>query len=129
MRYHQNRGNETIGRRYRRHFGIGPALEVGHNDPRLLRMQLHAQLFQDSAGRVHCRVRFCRRFAGDHLCRHTLLDLSGAVACDRNLCRVQCGFNSFRADVRLIVFAKLGFVCSWGAIPDEGRFARTPLRA
>src|SRR5467141_1736253 len=35
-------------------------------DPRLLRMQLHAQLFQDSAGRIHCGSCLCCRFAGKH---------------------------------------------------------------
>src|SRR5215469_438335 len=36
------------------------------NDPRLLRMQLHTQLFQESAGRIHCGPCLCCRFAGDH---------------------------------------------------------------
>src|SRR3984957_16243534 len=36
------------------------------DDPRLLRMQLHAQLFQDSVSRVHCRACLCCRFTGDH---------------------------------------------------------------
>src|SRR5580692_272161 len=36
-----------------------------HN-PRLLRMQLHAQLFQDLVGRAHCRTCLCCRFTGDH---------------------------------------------------------------
>src|SRR5260370_16240265 len=35
-------------------------------DPRLLRMQLHAQLFQDSAGRIHCGSCLCSPFAGNH---------------------------------------------------------------
>src|SRR5260370_7552788 len=35
-------------------------------DPRLLRMQLHAQLFQDSAGRIHCGSCPCCRFSGNH---------------------------------------------------------------
>src|SRR5215467_7056388 len=36
------------------------------NDPRLLRMQLHAQLFQDSSGRVHSSSCLCCRLAGNH---------------------------------------------------------------
>jgi len=32
--------------------------------------------------------------------RHTLLDLSGPVACDRNLRRVQCRVVSLRAHAR-----------------------------
>src|SRR5208337_3541546 len=36
------------------------------DNPRLLRMQLHAQLFQDSAGRVHCGSCLHCRFTGNH---------------------------------------------------------------
>src|SRR5713226_6739772 len=36
------------------------------NNPRLLRMELHAQLFQDSAGRVHGGSGLCCRSTGDH---------------------------------------------------------------
>src|SRR5206468_5480953 len=36
------------------------------NNPRVLRMQFHAQLFQDSAGRVHCGSGLCCRSTGDH---------------------------------------------------------------
>jgi len=36
------------------------------DDPRLLRMQLHSQLSQDSQGDGHCRSRLCRRLAGNH---------------------------------------------------------------
>src|SRR6476620_7385041 len=36
------------------------------NNPRFLRMQLHAQLLKDSADRVHCGACLCCRFAGDH---------------------------------------------------------------
>src|SRR5260370_24563559 len=32
-------------------------------DPRLLRMQLHAPLFQDSAGRIHCSSCLCCRLS------------------------------------------------------------------
>jgi hypothetical protein len=35
-------------------------------DPRLLRMQLHAQLFQDLVGHVHCRACRCCRFTSNH---------------------------------------------------------------
>ena len=34
------------------------------HDPRLLRMQLHAQFVQNPKRRGHCRSRFCCRFAG-----------------------------------------------------------------
>src|SRR5258707_7043767 len=36
------------------------------NDPRLRRMSLPSQLYQDSASRVHCRTCFRCRFTGDH---------------------------------------------------------------
>src|SRR6516225_7682262 len=36
------------------------------HDPRLLRMQLHAQLVQNPKRRGHCRSRFCRRFTGHY---------------------------------------------------------------
>ena len=36
------------------------------NDPRLLRMQIHAQLFQDAASSVDCCSRLCRGLAGDY---------------------------------------------------------------
>jgi hypothetical protein len=36
------------------------------NDPRLLRMQLHTQLVQDLAGRVHGGSCLCCRFTGNH---------------------------------------------------------------
>src|SRR5215813_10140999 len=36
------------------------------NDARFLRMQFHAQLFQDSAGRLHSGACLCCRFTGDH---------------------------------------------------------------
>src|SRR5271167_1082986 len=36
------------------------------NDPRLLRMQLHAQLIQDPKRRGPCRPRFCRRLTGQY---------------------------------------------------------------
>src|SRR5262249_11883315 len=36
------------------------------DNPRFLRMQLHTQLFQDSAGRSHDGSRLCCRFTGNH---------------------------------------------------------------
>ena len=36
------------------------------NNPRFLRMQLHSQLFQDSASRFHRGSCLCCRFTGDH---------------------------------------------------------------
>src|SRR5262249_7461687 len=34
--------------------------------PRLLRMEFHAKLFQDSAGRIHSSFCLCYRFTGNH---------------------------------------------------------------